>query len=105
MVTEKHSPFPGMDPFIEACGRWSGFHAKLIAALEETLSRVVPERYFVDIGERFYVVLAAGTEEEVHDRGSVSREQEIRLRWLEALHAKTPGLLRGRLHQLRRTRP
>ena len=58
MSTLKRSPFPGMDPFIEACGRWSGFHAKLIAAIEESLSPLVPDRYYVDIGERFYIVLA-----------------------------------------------
>jgi Protein of unknown function (DUF4058) len=24
------SPFPGMDPYIEACGLWEGFHSHLI---------------------------------------------------------------------------
>lgn len=57
------SPFPGMDPFLEVRGLWEGFHTKLIAALEVKLSELVPRRYIVDIGERFYVVLAVGDEE------------------------------------------
>lgn len=52
------SPFPGMDPFIEACGLWSDFHTKLIGEIERTLAVVLPERYFIQTGERSYVVLA-----------------------------------------------
>jgi hypothetical protein len=52
------SPFPGMDPFIEACGRWEDFHPKLIGEIERALAAVLPERYFVSLGERSYVVLA-----------------------------------------------
>ena len=32
------SPFPGMDPYIEACGLWEGFHNRLIAKIDETHS-------------------------------------------------------------------
>ncbi|HPM84774.1 MAG TPA: DUF4058 family protein [Candidatus Anammoximicrobium sp.] len=28
------SPFPGMAPYIEACGLWGDFHDKLIGELE-----------------------------------------------------------------------
>ncbi|MBI4603387.1 MAG: DUF4058 family protein [Planctomycetes bacterium] len=49
------SPFPGMDPFIEACGWWEDFHSKLIGGLEQTLSALVPDRYFVGIGQRYDV--------------------------------------------------
>ena len=59
-----------MDPFIETCGRWEDFHAKLIGALEETLSALVPQRYFVGIGERYYVVVSAGEGEVEHEAGS-----------------------------------
>jgi len=52
------SPFPGMDPLIESCGRWSDFHDKLIADLELELSRLVPSRYFVSLGSRAYIALA-----------------------------------------------
>lgn len=55
------SPFPGMDPFIEACGRWEDFHPKLIGEIERALAAVLPERYFVSLATRSYIVLA-GTE-------------------------------------------
>ena len=51
------SPFPGMDPFIEACGRWEDFHPQLIGEIHRTLAAAVPERYFVSLGVRSYVVL------------------------------------------------
>lgn len=51
------SPFPGMDPFIEACGLWEDFHSKLIAEIERALSAIVPEKYFVRLGERSYIAL------------------------------------------------
>jgi hypothetical protein len=47
-----------MDPFIEACGRWEDFHPKLIAEIERALAAVLPDRYFVSLGARSYVVLA-----------------------------------------------
>jgi hypothetical protein len=52
------SPFPGMDPFIEACGRWEDFHPKLIGEIERTLAAAVPERYSVDLGVRSYIAIA-----------------------------------------------
>lgn len=52
------SPFPGMDPFIEACGLWEDFHSHLIEAIADTLSAEVPEKYVVRTGERAYVVVA-----------------------------------------------
>lgn len=51
------SPFPGMDPYIEACGLWEDFHAHLIEKLSETLAALVPANYLVRTGERAYVVL------------------------------------------------
>jgi hypothetical protein len=55
------SPFPGMDPFIEACGLWEDFHPKLIAEIDRSLSAAVPEKYSVRLGERSYIALF-GTE-------------------------------------------
>jgi Protein of unknown function (DUF4058) len=51
------SPFPGMDPYIEACGLWGDFHLGLISEIQNALARAAPERYLVRAGERFYVVL------------------------------------------------
>ncbi len=52
------SPFPGMDPYIEAQGPWGDFHQKLIGEIERVLSAQVPERYLVRLEERSYVALA-----------------------------------------------
>ncbi|MHB1423780.1 MAG: DUF4058 family protein [Gemmataceae bacterium] len=51
------SPFPGMDPFIEACGLWEDFHPVLIAEIHRVLAAAVPERYVVRLGVRSYVAL------------------------------------------------
>jgi hypothetical protein len=60
------SPFPGMDPYIEACGLWEDFHSHLIGQISEKLADAVPERYLVRSGERAYVVL-------VEEQGKMSR--------------------------------
>lgn len=51
------SPFPGMDPYVEACGLWQDFHNHIIARISEQLGDALPERYLVRTGERSYVVL------------------------------------------------
>ncbi len=51
------SPFPGMDPYIEACRLWGDFHSHLIEKVYDALAAVVPERYVVRTGERSYVIL------------------------------------------------
>jgi hypothetical protein len=56
------SPFPGMDPYIEACGMWENFHYLLIAQIQQHLARIAPNRYFVHAGERSYHVFV-GTDE------------------------------------------
>jgi hypothetical protein len=51
------SPFPGMDPYIEAYGLWEDFHGHLIERIYEQIAGAAPERYFVRAGERSYHVL------------------------------------------------
>jgi hypothetical protein len=51
------SPFPGMDPYIEACGLWEGFHSHLIEAIYQSIARCLPKGYTVDTAVRSYVVL------------------------------------------------
>jgi hypothetical protein len=58
------SPFPGMDPYIEAYGLWGDFHDELIVAIKHALGKVLPDRYFLQIRQRSYIVFAsAGAEE------------------------------------------
>jgi hypothetical protein len=51
------SPFPGMDPYIEAYDLWGDFHQRLIIAIADALVEVAPPRYLVRAQERSYLVL------------------------------------------------
>ena len=48
------SPFPGMDPFIEA-QKWSSFHHRVITSIADTLVSQLRPRYEVDPEERVYL--------------------------------------------------
>lgn len=50
------SPFPGMDPYLEAPDVWPGVHANLIVAFQELLNRVIRPRYVARVEERLYMV-------------------------------------------------
>ena len=52
------SPFPGMDPYIEAQESWPDFHHKLIADLDRAISALLPDGYRCRMDERAYIVLA-----------------------------------------------
>src|SRR5262245_51076705 len=52
------SPFPGMDPYIEASRLWGDFHGDLIREIKVSLTGAVPERYLVRSEMRSYLVLA-----------------------------------------------
>ncbi len=51
------SPFPGMDPFIEASRLWEDFHNHLVESIAGVLADNVPQRYLVKTGERAYIVV------------------------------------------------
>ena len=46
------SPFPGMDPYIEANGIWPDFHLEFISACRAKLNRALPDGYAARIEER-----------------------------------------------------
>lgn len=50
------SPFPGMDPYLEDPGGWSGVHDALIALLREQLNQRLGPGYIADGDTRVYVV-------------------------------------------------
>lgn len=60
------SPFPGMDPYIEACGLWEVFHNNFVAQLSIQLADTAPERYVVRTGERSYLVLIESNGKKSH---------------------------------------
>lgn len=50
------SPFPGVDPYIEAQGLWEGFHAGFVTYCRDTLNEVLPEHYVAELGERLRLI-------------------------------------------------
>ena len=58
--------FPGMDPYIEACGLWEDFHNDLISHIAIQLADVAPERYVVRTGQRSYLVLVQSEGKKEH---------------------------------------
>jgi hypothetical protein len=60
------SPFPGMDPYIEACGLWGDFHTHMVEKIYDRLAETVPDRYVVRTGERSYVVLVESEDKQSH---------------------------------------
>lgn len=46
------SPFPGMDPYLEASGDWEDFHDRFLTHLSEAIMDTIPAHYFVKIQER-----------------------------------------------------
>lgn len=57
-----HSPFPGMDPYVEATGIWSNFHHALITSCHDLLNERLPANYVAAIEER--VLMIGDTEED-----------------------------------------
>ncbi len=51
------SPFPGMDPYLEASGLWEGFHNRLVHKIDEALAQILPRGYTIDTAVRSYIVL------------------------------------------------
>lgn len=54
------SPFPGIDPYLEARVRWPGFHNALITHCGEALNAALPEAYVALIDEQVHLVGAEG---------------------------------------------
>ena len=50
-----HSPFPGMDPYLENPGLWPDVHHGLISEIQASLNRQLRPRYHVRIEERVYI--------------------------------------------------
>ncbi|HEY1376107.1 MAG TPA: DUF4058 family protein [Gemmataceae bacterium] len=49
------SPFPGMDPYLEADPLWPAFHHQLVAGLYQILLPGLVDRYRARVGQRTYV--------------------------------------------------
>ncbi len=78
------SPFPGMDPYIEACGLWKDFHYHVIDRIHERLADALPPQYLVRTGERSYVMM-------VEREGKIEHEFEpdVRVNAPRVTHGRT----------------
>src|SRR5262249_27475712 len=56
------SPFPGMDPYIEACGLWEDFHGHLIEKIFDEVTAALPAGYVAHTGKRSYILLTESEE-------------------------------------------
>ncbi|MEW5988279.1 MAG: DUF4058 family protein [Chloroflexota bacterium] len=61
------SPFPGMDPYLEAPDIWLDFHERLASVISETLNEQLPEPYYSRLQMRpeVGVVLQAGVPQRI----------------------------------------
>jgi hypothetical protein len=50
------SPFPGIDPYLEAQGYWGDFHPRFTTYLCDSLNDVLPEPYVAQLGEQLRLV-------------------------------------------------
>lgn len=49
------SPFPGMDPYLEAPIRWSGVHHRLLTVIADMLGDALVPAFIVAVEERVYI--------------------------------------------------
>lgn len=49
------SPFPGMDPYLEAAALWGTLHQCLVAALQQSLATALADRYRAKTANRHYL--------------------------------------------------
>src|SRR5438046_2556945 len=78
------SPFPGMDPYIEARGLWGDFHDSLIGDMKRAWSAVLPEKYVARSRERSYIVL-------VESEQKAERHFEPNVKVSSLRETKSPG--------------
>ncbi len=50
-----HSPFPGMDPYLEDAAFWSGFHTTMIVAMSGSINKALPAGYYADIEQHVWL--------------------------------------------------
>lgn len=89
------SPFPGMDPFIEARGLWTDFHDNLIVEIQSALNERLPAGYEALLGERTYIDVvdpAGGSSAEYMVKPDVRVDAPIDVGQLAATFAESTDL-------------
>src|SRR5438034_9382361 len=73
------SPFPGMDPFIEAPELWSDFHNDLPAEIRASLNRIIRPRYFAGLVPYVtYEVIEVAQARSIYPDGAITQPQPPR---------------------------
>lgn len=49
------SPFPGMDPYLEAADVWPDFHVRYVPALADALTADLSDRYIVKVDQEVFI--------------------------------------------------
>ena len=75
------SPFPGMDPYLEASSRWLDFHNNLATEIQAALNRVLDPRYIATLTSYVVHEIVAITPRPRRSRQSVVED------WAEPRHA------------------
>lgn len=72
------SPFPGMDPFLEAGGFWRDFHLRFLAACGDQLAERLPDNYVTRYEERSYLLeTATDPEQSYFPDLAIERERQL----------------------------
>src|SRR5271155_4713240 len=50
------SPFPGIDPYLEAQSCWGDFHPSFVTYCRDSLNELLPEGYVAQLGEQLRLV-------------------------------------------------
>src|SRR5262249_45721391 len=81
------SPFPGVDPYVEAVGLWEAFHPGFLTYCQDAVNEVLPGHYAASVGVRLEPVNLAETESDaiipdvvVSERGRRSHAGSRRIR-------------------------
>jgi hypothetical protein len=98
------SPFPGMDPYIEACNLWGDFQHSLLHEIASYLARNTPDRYLVRTGQRSYLALHDSEDKVIypcpaHVRAAVQGGQKKRGTAMTEAAGEQPHILRAYLEE------
>jgi hypothetical protein len=96
------SPFPGMDPYLEAQGRWCDLHTSLITYCRDALNEVLPENYVAQIAvEPVTIHLMRDNLEEIQDnRIEIRNLPELELVTVIEILSPTKKTITGRVDYL-----
>jgi hypothetical protein len=102
------SPFPGMDPYLEAQGRWRDLHVSMITYCRDGLNDLLPENYVAQIDEQDRLVSSEAVVAVLYPDVYVGRERKKRRAQarspavsLTALEPVTIPLLKGDVEEIR----